>query len=337
MAEVQPEELLQLNRWVWMARVLISSIDLDIYSIIGEKGADAGELQRKTGASARGIGKLLDSLVPMGLLTRDEKGVYHLTELSESSFIPGKPGYAGGRIKHMERLWESWGDLTASIKDGLPYWKRHKVKGDFSHLVNLAEGLFPQNYSIGLIAADALKVGKSWKKIEILDVGAGSGAWSLAFLTRDENASALALDFQPVLDMAKGKARALGMENRFRVRAGNIRELEFGKGIFDLVILGHICHSEGEIHSKTLIEKSAAALRSGGKILIAEMLPDNDRRGPMFPLLFALNMLVNTEEGDVFTFEQYSGWLEAAGMKNARLLELPVPNHSPLIVADKPR
>jgi 3-hydroxy-5-methyl-1-naphthoate 3-O-methyltransferase len=63
------------------------------------------------------------------------------------------------------------------------------------------------------------------------------------------------------------------------------------------------------------------------------MLPDNDRSGPPFPLLFALNMLVHTTEGDTFTFAEFDAWLREAGFRDARLLEAPAP--SPLVLATR--
>jgi hypothetical protein len=111
--------------------------------------------------------------------------------------------------------------------------------------------------------------------------------------------------------------------------------VDFGDGKHDLVILGHICHSEGPEHSAELIAKSAKALASGGKLLIADMIPDDDRRGPIHPLLFAINMLVNSTEGGTFTFSEYRAWCENAGLKNVRKLPVEAFDHSPLIIAEK--
>ena len=77
--------------------------------------------------------------------------------------------------------------------------------------------------------------------------------------------------------------------------------MDFGRDQYDLVILGHIIHSEGEKHGQELIRKSCAALRPCGMLLIAEFVPNDSRTEPSFPLLFGLNMLLQTEEGNVFT------------------------------------
>jgi len=333
--EVNLEELMQLNHFLWLSRVLISCVELDVFSAIGEKGADLKGVAEKTNSSLRGMGGLLNVLIPLGLLTRDDGGKYHLTENGKRFMLPGSPEYMVPRIKHMRRLWESWSGLTDSIRAGESYWKTHAPSGGVSNLVDLAEGLFPRNFAVSSEAAEKLGAGDSWKGLQILDVGAGSGAWSLAFLKRDPTARAVALDFGPVLEMAKSKAKQLGVEGRFEVLAGNLRETEFGENRFDLVILGHICHSEGPELSGKLIAKSARSMKRGGKLLIADMIPDEDRRGPLHPLLFALNMLINSEQGGTFTFGEYRKWCEDAGLVNAHLLPLSIKDHSPLVIAEK--
>lgn len=72
----------------------------------------------------------------------------------------------------------------------------------------------------------------------------------------------------------------------------------------------------------------------GGTVAVQEFVPDEDRSGPPSALIFAVNMLVNTEAGDTFTFKEMSQWLREAGFKNPRLLK--VPAVSPLVLADKP-
>ena len=83
-----------------------------------------------------------------------------------------------------------------------------------------------------------------------------------------------------------------------------------------------------------LLKRVYDALAPGGIIAISEFVPNDDRTGPPGALIFGVNMLVNTDKGDVFTFAQISAWLSEAGFVDARQLEAPAP--SPLILATKP-
>ena len=84
-----------------------------------------------------------------------------------------------------------------------------------------------------------------------------------------------------------------------------------------------------------MIKKTFAALAPGGTIAIAEFLCNDDRSGPPNALVFAVNMLVNTEQGDTFTVPEISSWLKDAGFTDIRTVESPGP--SPLILATKPK
>ncbi|HZK81769.1 MAG TPA: methyltransferase, partial [Humisphaera sp.] len=128
-------------------------------------------------------------------------------------------------------------------------------------------------------------------------------------------------------------AQKHGVGDRFRYVQGDLHEADFGKG-HAIATLGHILHSEGEARSRSLLKKVFAALAPGGVIAIAEFVADEARSGPPGPLIFAINMLVNTDEGDTFTFSEMSGWLREAGFTNVRALQTPAP--WPLILADKP-
>jgi hypothetical protein len=123
-----------------------------------------------------------------------------------------------------------------------------------------------------------------------------------------------------------------GLAERFDFVEGDLLEVNYGDD-FQVATLGHIIHSEGEARSKQLLQKVFAALAPGGTIAIAEMLPNHERTGPPFALIFAVNMIVSTEAGNTYSFEEISSWLREIGFQNVRQLEAPAP--SPLILADK--
>ena len=103
-----------------------------------------------------------------------------------------------------------------------------------------------------------------------------------------------------------------------------------------MIILGHILHSEGEKLSCDLIEHCFAAAKPGGKIVIAEMIADDQRNGPPFAMLFGVNMLINTEGGCVFTDSQLKEMLTEVGfVKPYRMIIDEMP-YSPIIIANKP-
>jgi len=258
---------------------------------------------------------------------------YGCTPLSETYLIPGAPAYLGDSILHNKDVREAWSHLTEVVKSGRPWRNPARVKDLGKHLGHLVKGLYQRNYQIARELARRMGAGNSLQGLRILDLGAGSGAWSIPFAEADAAARVTAVDLAPVIPVTREYATRHGVADRYQFRSGNVRELDFGAGEFDLVILGHLCHSEGPAHTPPLLMKVGKALKSGGQVVIADMIPNDERTGPAHPLLFAVNMLVNTEEGDTFTRAEYRAWLTAAGFGELR--ELLTDRESPILAATR--
>jgi ubiquinone/menaquinone biosynthesis C-methylase UbiE len=196
----------------------------------------------------------------------------------------------------------------------------------------LVVGLFPMNYMAAQAVGKALNVAASKKPLKILDIAAGSGVWGLGIAEQASASTVTAVDWPNVLEVTKRFAAEHGMADRCSYIAGDMQKVDFGAG-YDVAVLGHILHSEGETNSRTLLHKVANALAPGGTIAIAEFLVNAERTGPPMGLFFAINMLVNTDDGDTFSFEEISQWLAEAGLTNPRKIDPGGP--ASVIVAQK--
>jgi ubiquinone/menaquinone biosynthesis C-methylase UbiE len=169
--------------------------------------------------------------------------------------------------------------------------------------------------------------------LRILVVGGGCAAWSIPLLEADPESRAVAADLPPVIEITREYVDRHGLADRYEYIPGNIRELDFGDNEYDMALLGNICHSEGARNSRDLIIKMGRCVKPGGRIIIVDMIPDDERRGPLRPLIFAVNMLVGTEEGGTFTRREYQGWLLEAGF--GQMEELESGGDSPVLVAER--
>jgi ubiquinone/menaquinone biosynthesis C-methylase UbiE len=192
--------------------------------------------------------------------------------------------------------------------------------------------LFPMSYPAARALAGALKLGDTRTDVRVLDLAAGSGVWSIALAQASPLVRVTAVDWSGVLDVTRRMAERFGLAERYRFVAGDLMEADFGSG-HHVATLGHILHSEGEARSRALLKKVAQALAPGGTVAIAEFLVNEERTGPPNGVLFAVNMLVATQEGDTFSFGEIAEWLREAGFRDARTIDTPGP--SPLILATR--
>jgi 2-polyprenyl-3-methyl-5-hydroxy-6-metoxy-1,4-benzoquinol methylase len=331
-AGLSPIRIIEDLWGAWKTRALVAGVELDVFTHIAAGKGTAEEIAFATDASERGIAFLLDALVGMGYLHKSGRR-YRLRPLAAKYLVRGKERYLGRSAALLPVHWDSWGHLTEVVKSGQPYLAVDQVDRAREFFPKLVEAIFANNYFSARLAVRSLpqRVRRGIRRI--LDVGAGSAAWSIPFAQAIPGAHVTALDLPEVTPVTRQFAQRFGVASRYDYLEGNLRELEFGRGAYDLVILGHILHSEGRERGRQLLARCAAALRKGGLLLVAEMIPNDQRTGPLIPLLFGLNMLLQTEQGDVFTLREFRGWLRAVGLHSLRTIKIPAP--SPLILATK--
>lgn len=324
----------RIHSLIWAhthTQVLKTSLELDVFSLIAGGHQTVQEIAKASRTSKRGMEMLLNANVGLGLL-RKNGDEYELTEESRQFLVKGSPLYMG-KIFSLRGVRENhWGHLTKAVKKGKPVKMRfHPGKKFWTHLV---EAIFPGSYLKAKTLLEAWKVPQRKEVYRILDVAAGSGAWSIPFADRYKRVRVTALDYPEVLTTTRKYARKYGVSSQYSYLPGDLEVLPFGKETYDLIILGNICHSLGVRKSQRLFQKSYEALKNNGHIVIAETLPNENREGPLFPLLFALNMLLHSVEGNTFTLKEYRDWLTKAGFRSVKTIRIS-PAPSPLILAKK--
>lgn len=302
------------------SRALHAAVSLRLFDTLAEGPRTAAEAAKAGRAKERGVRILFDALVGMELLTK-ARDKYALNATSSTFLVSTSPAYVGEMVLHIDMLTQSWQSLAETVRTGRPGLSVDAEAAGREFFPKLVAALFPMSFGGGRMAREALPARTRSRVKRVLDVAAGSAAWSLAWAVADPEVRVTALDYDEVFPVTRQFTDRFGVTDRYEFLAGNLRKTSFGKEQYDLVILGHICHSEGARHSARLIERSARALKPGGLLLIAEMAPNDKRTGPLNQLLFGLNMLVNTDAGDVFTLAEYREWMKAAGLSAVRKLD----------------
>jgi hypothetical protein len=332
---LNPEKVLQYAFAYAPPLMIEAAVKLGLFDALakGEKSAD--DLAAETKTSVRGVRILLNGLVGLGLITHPKPGHYQLTPEAEAFLVRGRPMYLGGFFRHAStQLIPKWLELTEIVRTGKPAHAVNAEGDGAAFFQQFVEDIFPLSRRAAMGLADHLNLPAANAPVSVLDLASGSGVWGVSLAEKSKQVRVTAVDWDAVIPVTKRVAERHGVGDRFTFVAGDLDSVEFGKN-HHIATLGHILHSEGIERSKSLLKKTFAALAPGGTIAIAEWLVAEDRSGPPPGLIFAVNMLVNTDRGDTFSFGEISRWLSAAGFTNARLVEeLPCP--SPLILATKP-
>jgi 2-polyprenyl-3-methyl-5-hydroxy-6-metoxy-1,4-benzoquinol methylase len=332
-AEVTPERLMQFGFAYAPPLIIGAAANNKVFDTIAGGSKTVEEISRATGASVRGLRAIMNALVGLELLKKNGDK-YALTPESDAFLVSGKPGSLAGFFGMAStHIIPHWLQLTDAVKTGRPPAALNQEKTGAEFFSVLVENIIPMSYPAAVALGNALDLSSARAPVRVLDIAAGSGIWGIALAQQSAQVLVTAQDWPEMIPTTRRIVERFGVADRFSYLAGDVLEADFGSG-YDIATLGHILHTEGEERSRHLLRKTFDALKSGGTIAIGEWLVNDERTEPMNGLIFAVNMLVHSEQGDTFSFNEIKSWLEEAGFKKARTLDAPGP--SPLILAIKP-
>lgn len=302
------------NYWV-----LVAAIELGVFDTLQATGpTTVGSLAERLGASPPHLASLLDALVVLGLLEQ-VRDVYSLNETAERYLTTDGPASMTALVAVAPGPLDNWTRLADTVRTGRAVTPIERDAAGFYR--PLVRATYPTQFRVAMFTAFRIGWPRTPGAPRILDLGAGAAPWSMALLTHHPDATAVVNDLPGVIDLAAEKAAALGFTERVELRPGDFRSLAFEPQGYDLVVLGHVCRTEGEQGAPALIRRAFDALRPGGRLLLADYFADNTRKFNPFGVLMGTTMMASTERGFCFTHERFQGWLAGAGFRPVRLLE----------------
>ena len=331
---VTPERIMQFAFGYAPALILQAALHHRVFDVLHATAKTVEQVSEETGASIRGLRAIINTLVALELLSKDEMQRYRLTPESSAFLVSTKLSFFGGLLHHtIHGILPQWIQLPEIVQTGKPAIALNQETTGGDYFEAFVPSLFPLIYPSAEALANVLNVSRLQQPKTVLDLAAGSGVWGIALAKASSQIRVTAIDWAEVIPVTQRLTAQHGVEDRFQFIAGDLAAVEFGSD-YQIATLGHLLHSEGELRSRQLLAKVFAALALGGTIAIAEWLPNSDRRGPLNALIFAVNMLVLSEQGDTFSADEISDWLHEVGFTAIRTVAVPAP--FPLILATKP-
>lgn len=326
-----PDDLSDLLRGFMPSRIVLTAIELDVFTAVARAGREAtgARIAGDLGADARATLALLDALAALGLLSKAE-GVYANAPVAARFLVAGAPDDSTTALRHNLSLWRTWSTLTDVVRSGHPVrhddmdrrgdaWTTPFIAAMHRNASQRAPGV------VRAVGTDGVR--------RLLDVGGGSGAYSIAFASASPSLEAEIFDLATVVPIAARHVEEAGLAGRVRTRVGDLRRDAFGSG-FDLALVSAICHMLGPDENRDLLRRVFAALAPGGRAVIQDFVMSPDRTAPRAGALFAINMLVGTPLGGTYTEAEYAGWLRDVGFAEVR--RIPLGGPSDLVVGRRP-
>jgi predicted O-methyltransferase YrrM len=299
------------------SRVLLTAVELDVFTAVGA-GAEASQVASKLGTDPRATDSLLNALVALGALTKKDE-VFHNTADTARYLVAGSPDDDRPALMHTVQMWASWNGLTDSVRQGTASVAPRVETDDAAWTASFIAAMHRNAEGTAERLVEA--VGAQGVR-RLLDVGGGSGAYSIAFAKANRELHAEVLDLAAVVQIAEKHIADAGLTDRVTTRIGDLRRDGFGKD-YDLILLSAICHMLGPEENRDLFRRSYRALAPGGRLVIRDFILEPDKTAPKSAAMFAVHMLVNTRQGSTYTAGEYRAWLAAAGFLETKRLDPP--------------
>ena len=308
-----PEKILKMAQGFMESRILLSAAELNLFTLLSKTPLTAKEINDNINGNMRALTTLLDAVAALGLLQKKD-GTYFCEPDVAKYLSDDSPMTVLPMVQHASSGWTRWARLT-DIVEGAPVpnliqeFSTHEIKAFIGAMHSIGEPM-ARRIVANVNPGDARS---------LLDVGGGSGTYTIAFLRAVPELKATIFDLPPVIEMARTRLDRAGLPDRVQLVGGDYLQNELPGG-HDLALLSAIIHSNSPEQNLDLYQKIFRALVPGGRLLIRDHVMSPDRIRPGNGALFAINMLVATPGGGTYTYDEISSELTEAGFVNIRIL-----------------
>ena len=320
-AGVLPDDFNEMVRAFMPSRALLTALELDVFTAVGS-GASAAQVAQVIRADSRATEMLLHALASLNLLEKRDSTFFN-TPAGARFFAEGSRDQARGGLMHTVHLWHRWSALTECVRAGTPVGTSIAARSREDDWVAAFIAAMDRNARerAGLLVKT---IGTNGIK-RMLDLGGGSGAYSIAFARATPGLESEILDLAEVVPLARENIRKAGLADHITTRVGDMLLDPLGQN-YDLILVSAICHMFSPEQNRELLQRAYNALAPRGRLVVQDFILEPGKTAPRFAALFSLNMLVGTQAGSSYSEPEYTSWLRDAGFSDVRRVRLPGPS-----------
>ncbi len=339
MGEIQEAGIAQIGQLIVAtraARALFTAVELGVFDALASNAGTAASVAQTIDADPRRTEILLDALASVGLVHKKADGAYANTQTGERFLVTDSPQSLASNLRYQEKLAPAWAALPEIVRTGQPH----------CGLVELLEQdpKFTEHYIRGMAEIAKPSAQDLVRQLDLtdcktaLDVGGGPGTYAAALAQASDAMEVHLLDLAPTLKIAEAMLAETPGGDRVRLREGNYLEADYGTSEYDLVLLSHVTHDEGEDANLKMLQRAYKALRPGGVVVIHDFMVDSTGTQPTFGALFSLHLATYTQKGRTYSSDEYCSWMQQCGFKEPARLSVcsERPNGTEALVGAKP-
>jgi len=317
MTEVNPDRIISMAAGFQYSKILMAATEHGIFAYVGEGSKTVDDIVKGLKLDREATGMLMGALVGLGFVTQKAGRFKNAPDVKKYLAREGESDSLACIVRHMNHNYQTWENLDDIVKKGRPKKRpSSRLLQNKKYNRDFICGMFEIGYGTAVALAEVIDLKGVHK---MADIGGGPAQYPIVFSRKNPETRFVVADYPNTVKVAREYIKKYGLTDRIKAVVSeffDVKELGIGND-YDLVLLSQVLHAESDRKCIELIGKCHKVLRPGGRIIINENALNKDRMSPPPPLIFAINMLVNTD-GRTFTAEELTGWLKAAGFKGIK-------------------
>ena len=310
---------LQQMSWLFtQSAVLFAGIENDFFTKVSTHGQSVEQLVEALGMTYDNIERMLKACISIGLVIRDENGFHNAPDV-ERYLVQGTSTYAGQWIHWFHYRWKDWGELGKRLGN--------QSSGEaMAHYTPAFTEEFARRYheatnSVGMGAGRwFVKHYDLTGRRKILDLGGGSGAYSIVAAQKYPEITATVLDLPEVVPSAQEFIRQHGVDDRVTAQACDFTSDPLPEGA-DVILMNSNLPTYGSDVIQMVVQKAFDALVPGGEMHICGEMLHEDWNGPLIPVMCGIHGALDGSTAKAHTPSECIGYFELAGFVDVEVSE----------------
>lgn len=329
--EVDPTPIFEFYRGSYGSELLTAAVaEFDLFNQLVQEPQTFYDLRNTIGLEERPAMVLITAMRAFGLIEQDNSQRLRLTPLAREHLVPGgvfdvrdyiglaadSPGVHEmvKRLRTNKPAGSGENDeegVAFMYKDGVESAMERETSARF-----LTMALAGRAKNVAPVLAEQYPLDSA----EVLmDIGGGTGIYSIAYLRRFPNLRAIVIDRPEVLKITEEMAEEYGVTDRLSVHPGDMFSDPIPQEA-DVILLSNVLHDWDVPECKQLIQRCADELPSGGHLLIHDVFLNDTMDGPI-PIALYSAALFTLTEGRAYSAAEYRSWLETTGLIPGEITE----------------
>lgn len=322
---VTPEPIMRLASGFMAAKHLFAANELGLFEALADAPTTVDGLAARTGLTRRAARISADAMVALELLERD--GDTYRNSAVAAQFLAGSgPADLRPFLRFWDRIsYPAWQKLASAL-----------ATGPSTDIFDLDD----ESQAIASAGIEAVLAGPSRALPHVhdfaghqrlLDVGGGTGSWSIAVAEQNPHLKATVLELPVVAGFARERIAAAGLADRLDAVAGDALTGPLPEG-YDVVLAANLVHYWSPEQNSTFLRRARSAVEAGATLLLADFWTDATHTSPVHAALMAGEFAVHMVNGDVYSAEEAQQWLAVTDWRYIETVALAGPQS--LIVAE---